>query len=181
MTKYSEQFKLEAIQRYLAGSGGIKALAKEIGVGPALVRRWVAFYRAHGPDGIKAKPCVRYCAEFKLKVLHHMWDNHISCAQAAAAFDVRGQCQVSTWQRLYRAGGVDALMSASEKMSRKSPDPTDPPPAAPCVDSAPDNRTREQLLDKIDDLEMEVAYLKKLRALIQSQQAQPAARKKRKS
>ena len=181
MNKYSEQFKLAAIQQYLAGPGGFTTVAKEIGVGVALVKRWVAFYRAHGLDGIKAKPYVRHSAEFKLKVLQHMWDNHLSCAQAAAAFDVRGQCHISTWQRSYRAGGVDALMSASEKMSHKSPDPTDPSPAPSGEDPAPDNRTREQLLARIDDLEMEIAYRKKLSALVQSQQAQPALRKKRKS
>lgn len=187
MTKYSEQFKLAAIQRYLADSGGFKAVAKEVGVGVALVKRWVAFYRAHGLDGIRVKPYVRHSTEFKLKVLRHMWDNHLSCAQAAATFDVRGQCHVSTWQRLYRTGGVDALMPASEKMPHKSPEPTDPlpasptSPAAPGVDPAPDNRTREQLLDRIAYLEMEIAYRKKLSALVQSQQTQPAPRKKRKS
>jgi transposase len=184
MTKYSEQFKLAAIQRYLAGPGGFTAVAKEIGVGVALIKRWVKFYRARGLDGIKAKPYVRHSAEFKLKVLQHMWDNHLSCAQTAAAFDVRGQCHISTWQRSYRAGGIDALMSASEKMTHKSSDPTDQlpaAPAAPSVEPAHDNRTREQLLARIDDLEMEIAYRKKLSALVQSQQAQPAQRKKRKS
>lgn len=181
MSKYDEQFKLAAIERYESGPGGFKTVADEIGVGKALVKRWVTFYRAHGVEGIKAKPYVRFSAESKMKVLQHMWDNHLSCAQAAAVFDVRGQCHVSTWQRLYRTGGVEALMSASEKMSHKSSDPTDPPPAPPGVEPAPDNRTREQLLARIDDLEMEIAYRKKLRALVLSQQAQPAPRKKRKS
>lgn len=181
MSKYDEQFKLTAIERYQSGPGGFKTVGDEIGVGKALVKRWVAFYRANGVEGIKAKPYVRYSAESKLKVLQHMWDNHLSCAQAAAVFDVRGQCRVATWQRLYRAGGVDALMSASEKMPHKFPDSTASPPALPCVEPAPDNRTREQLLARIDDLEMEIAYRKKLSALVQSQQAQPVQRKKRKS
>jgi transposase len=124
---------------------------------------------------------VRYSVEFKLKVLRHMWDNHLSCAQAAAAFDVRGQCNVASWQRSYRAGGADALMSASEKMPHKSPDKSNDPPAPTAAAPDADNRSREQLLERIEDLQMEVAYLKKLRALIQSQREQQAPRKKRKS
>jgi transposase len=179
MSRYSEQFKLSVIKRYLSGPHGFKSLAAEVGVGVALIKRWVAFYRAHGVDGIRARTNARYSVEFKLKVLRHMWDNHLSCAQAAAAFDVRGQCNVASWQRSYRAGGAAALMSASEKMPHKLPDESTRPPA-PAVPDA-DNRSREQLLEQIEDLQMEVAYLKKLRALIQSQRQQQAPRKKRKS
>jgi transposase len=179
MSRYSEQFKLSVIKRYLSGPLGFRSVADEVGVGVALVKRWVAFYRAQGIDGIKARPYVRYSVEFKLKVLGHMWDNHLSCAQAAAAFDVRGQCNVASWQRSYRAGGSSALMSASEKMPHKFPDESTRPRAPEVPDA--DNRSREQLLEQIEDLQMEVAYLKKLRALIQSQRQQQAARKKRKS
>lgn len=179
MSNYSEQFKLSVVKRYLSGPLGFRSVAAEVGVGVALVKRWVAFYRAHGVDGLRVKPYVRYSVEFKLGVLRHMWDNHLSCAQAAAAFNVRGQCNVASWQRNYRTGGADALMSASEKMPRKVPDTTTPPPAP--ATPGTDNCSREQLLERIEDLQMEVAYLKKLRALIQSQQVQQAQRNKRKS
>lgn len=185
MNKYSEQFKLSVIDRYLAGPLGFHAVAVEVGVGVALVKRWVRFYRAHGIDGIKAKPSVRYSAEFKLKVLRHMWDNQLSLAQAAAAFDVRGQCNVASWQRSYQASGVEALLPASEKMPENSSDQSNLPstPLTPIPADAvpaPDERTREQLLDQILNLQVEVAYLKKLRALIQSQKAQQVPPKKRK-
>jgi transposase len=179
MRKYSEQFKLSVIQRYLSGPLGFRAVAEESGVGIAMVKRWVAFYRAHGVDGISAKPPLRYSVEFKLNVLRHMWDNHLSCAQAAAAFNVRGQCNVASWQRNYRAGGADALMSASSKMARKVSN--NPIPTAAPTGSDAEGPSREKLLERIEDLEMEVAYLKKLRALIQSQQGHQTPRKKRKS
>ncbi|MFP5392873.1 MAG: helix-turn-helix domain-containing protein, partial [Gammaproteobacteria bacterium] len=172
MSRHSEQFKLSVIKRYISGPLGFKCVADEVGVGVALVKRWVAFYRVHGVDGIQARARVGYGVEFKLKVLRHMWENHLSCAQTAAHFNIRGQCNIAIWQRRYRAGGVDALMSPSEKMAAKPP--VKSTPSSPPAGSAPDadNRSREQLLDKIQDLEMEVAYLKKLRALIQSQREQ---------
>lgn len=179
MKNYSEQFKLSVVRKYLSGPSGFKSLAAEVGVGVSLIKRWVAFYKAHGVNGIKGKRYVRYSVEFKLGVLRHMWDNQLSCAQAAAAFNVRGQCNVASWQRNYRAGGADALMPASAKMPRKDPDSESLPPAPQSPGT--DNRSRDQLLAQIEDLQMEVAYLKKLRALIQSQQAQQAPRKKRKS
>jgi transposase len=70
-------------------------------------------------------------------------------------------------------------MSASEKMPHKIPDELNRSPAP--ADPDGDSRSREQLLEQIEYLQMEVAYLKKLRALIQSQQKQQAPRKKRKS
>lgn len=177
MTKYSEQFKLSVVQRYLSEPHGFRAVANEFAVGVAMVKRWVRFYRAHGLEGLSAKSPTHYDVEFKLNVLRHMWDNRLSCAQAAAVFNVRGQCNVANWQRKYRAGGTGALLPASAQMPRKLPEQAPVPPEVP----PDDPRSREQLLEQIQDLQMEVAYLKKLRALIQSQQAKPAPRKKRKS
>jgi transposase len=57
----------------------------------------------------------------------------------------------------------------------------EPPDTNP--ESLPDaaGRTHEELVAEVNQLRMEVAYLKKLRALVQAQQQQPTTtRKKRK-
>ena len=53
-----------------------------------------------------------------------------------------------------------------------------PPQPQPHVDDA--TRSREELLAEVNFLRMENAYLKKLKALVQQQEQQTTARKKRK-
>jgi len=103
MTIYSEQFKLGVVQEYLAGPGGIKAVAMAHGVTRAMVQRWVAAYRHHGAAGLAAKRG-GYSASFKLKVLRRMWRDRLSYRQAAALFDVRGEGVIGKWERRYHAG-----------------------------------------------------------------------------
>ncbi|MFS2217646.1 transposase [Telluria sp. Tellsp104] len=39
MTKYDKQFKLSAVQQYLSGAGGYKAIAKKLGLDHGMLRR----------------------------------------------------------------------------------------------------------------------------------------------
>lgn len=176
MAKYTEQFKLEVVQAYLASDSiSSRDLAQRYGLtGHSMVQKWVAAYQLHGMPGL-SKKFSRYSAEFKLSVLQHMWDNQLSITQTAAKFQVRNQAMVGMWERAYRSGGFDALESRPpgrpKKMATSVPEPKTPPDD--------DQRSREELLAELNDLRMEVAYLKKLRALVQAQQ-KAAPRKKRK-
>jgi transposase len=52
-----------------------------------------------------------------------------------------------------------------------------PPPKSDPVSKPDDRRTREELLSELDDLRLEVLFLKKLQALVQARK--PDAKKKR--
>jgi transposase len=82
---------------------------------------------------------------------------------------------VGRWERAYRDGGVEALVPRPKgqfkPMASLTLEPDRPPDD--------DKRTREQLLDEIQQLRMELAYTKKLQALVQARQQQ-APQKKRK-
>lgn len=175
MKKYTEQFKLAVVKHYLTGAVGFTAVAQEHQVPRSLVRRWVSFYRLHGIDGIKPNPGC-YDARFKLSVLESMWDDDLSYGQVSAKFNIRDQCAVSKWLRDYQSGGISALMPRSKGRSQSMSDSKDTKPAPL---PSEDQRTREQLLEENMDLRMEIDYLKKLDALIQSKKA--AQLKKRKS
>jgi transposase len=172
MAIYSEQFKLGVVQQYLAGPGGIKAVAMAHGVTRAMVQRWVAAYRHHGAAGLAAKRG-GYSASFKLKVLRRMWRDRLSYRQAAALFDVRGEGVIGKWERRYHAEGKDGLMSR-----RRGKPPAMAIPKPPKLDlKVPDaNRSQKELLAELEYLRAENAYLKKLDALIQEKKA---AQKKR--
>jgi transposase len=176
MTKYTEQFKLDVVRDYLAdGSGGLRAVAQRHGIPSHFtVRKWALAYQLHGDAGL-AKKLSRYSAEFKLSVLHHMWDNQLSMIQAAAKFDIRDHGMVGKWEHAYRAGGIEALASRPrgkpKPMATTVPEPDSPPDD--------DKRSREELLAEVNQLRMELAYLKKLDALVRARPKQ-APQKKRK-
>jgi transposase len=174
MIKYTEQFKLAVTQQYLSGTLGYKRLAALHGTVAPVVRRWVAAYRVHGIDGLRRK-IDRYDASFKRSVLQYMWDNALSNAQAAMAFNIRNPTTIGIWARRYREGGMEALAHPPRTGPRlpTMKSPSRPPPVKP-----DDQRTREELIKELEYLRMENVVLKKLEALAQA--AKSGAPKKRK-
>lgn len=175
MAKYDERFKLKVVNEHLSGSLGIKTVAAQYGLDHEMVRRWVMSYREHGVSGLRRKGA-SYDAAFKLKVLKRMWNKHWSQTQTAAAFDIRSAGHIGKWARQYDAGGIDALRplrrGRPKVMNSKPPKP--PIPVAELSDKQIIARQNQELIE----LRAEVAYLKKLDALIQEKRA--AAQKKRK-
>ena len=173
MTKYDEQFKLSVVQQYEAGEQGFISLAAQCGVDRATIRRWVNSYRQHGISGLRKK-FSHYSAQFKLGVLQRIQREELSALQAIALFDIRGGAGVITaWQRLYHAGGLPALEPKPRGRRKMSPTKPTLPPDVPR-----DSRNLEDLRKENEYLRAEVAYLKKLRALLQAKEQ--AAQKKRK-
>lgn len=174
MTKYDEQFRLQVVQHYLAGTDGYRAIGLRFGLDAKMVKRWVEWYDAHGIDGLRKK-FTAYSAEFKLSVLQCIWDNELSYSQAAARFNIRNPSAISVWERAYRDGGIEALNARPRGRPKKMSAPlTKPEPAGD-----DEKRTREELLAELQQLRMENAYLKKLRALVQAaQKATPPKERK---
>lgn len=175
MGKYTAEFKLSVVQKYLEGSMGYRLLAEHFDIrNHSLIERWVGFYRLHGEEGLRAKR-TSYCAQFKLSVLKHMWDNSLSKGRTAAIFNIRRHATVGDWERAYYAGGIDALEPCRRGSPRMQPVPDKPEDA-----KTEDSRTRDELVAEVAYLRAEVAYLKKLDALVRSQKQSATPRKKRK-
>jgi transposase len=178
MSKYSEQFKLAIVHQYSSGISGYKQIADEHSIPASMVKLWVSLHRAHGTDGL-AKKYSHYSAEFKLAVLQFMWDDALSYRQVAAAFDIRNHSCIAHWARCYHSGDIDALAPRKRGRPKKMPTlpNTEPPESVP----DPAGPTYDELVAEVNQLRMEVAYLKKLEALVQAKrQQQMATRKKRK-
>lgn len=175
MTKYDEQFKLSVVQSYESGPQGVKSVARQYGLAPVMVKRWVAAYRQHGPSGLRKK-FSHYSAEFKLSVLRRMRQEELSASQAVGLFDIRGgESVISDWQRRYHEQGLAGLQPKPRGRPKKMTNPESPKP----TDALPaGTRSREELEEEVQYLRAEVAYLKKLRALLQAKEQ--AVQKKRK-
>lgn len=159
MSKYSRELKLRVVQDYEEFNTGTRLLSKKYALPRTLLRSWIYGYRQHGAAYFDAVP-QRYSAEFKLKVLQHMKDHHLSLMKAAAHFGITSASSILQWQRLYNADGESAL----EANPRGRPKMTKPKQQK---DKAPQTMTAEELLEEVLNLRAERDYLKKLHALIQ--------------
>jgi transposase len=174
MAKHSEQFKLQVVHDYLAGTAGFKTVARRHGLVAPVIRRWVEWYRLNGVDGL-SKRVRSYDPDFKLSVLQHMWDNSLSQTQVAAVFNIGNPTSIGTWERRYLDGGIEAL-SRKPRTKRENMEAATAKPAPKPSD---DERTREELMSELLDLRAEVAYLKKLEALVQANKNSAALKKRR--
>jgi transposase len=167
MTKHSDSFKLEVVRRYLAGPLGHKALAKKYGVGRNSIVSWVNSYKVHGPKGLHAKRKSYYSAEFKLNVLRQAKLRELSNTQAATLFDLRGGAGVvALWRRQYDEGGPQSLHPKPRGRPPMKPPKRKSAPATPA--QTDDKRSLQELLEENEQLRTEVAYLKKLAALVRA-------------
>ncbi|KWC87504.1 transcriptional regulator [Burkholderia cepacia] len=174
MTKYDEQFRQQVVSAYLCGDIGFDALSARHGIHHGMLQRWVAAYRLHGSAALRSKYS-SYDAPFKLRVLQHMQRDELSLREVSALYDIRDAGSVARWARLYDEGGINALTPRPRGRPRKMA--TSLPPK-PTEAGTPDERSREELLKENEYLRAEVAYLKKLDALLAKKQA--AQKKKRK-
>jgi transposase len=117
----------------------------------------------HGAKGVRDRERKFFSADFKLKVLGRMRKEMLSYRQTAALFDIRNRDIIAVWERAYAEGGFAALhphwskrRSVMEKRTDQNSTGEDPDDAT---------RSRQELLEELEQLRVENAYLKKLKAL----------------
>ena len=171
MVKYTKAIKLKVIKQYLDGPLGFHRLAAQQGIPAPFIRRWVAAYRLHGDESFNRRQG-HYSVQVKLSVLQHMWDNGLSVNQTAAVFNIPNPASIRIWAKRYDEVGSEALARTQTAV------PDMPAPTTKPEDKLLHELTREELLKRVEYLQMEVVVLKKLEALTQANKA--AALKKRK-
>ena len=159
MKKYKTEFKLEVVQSFLAGEGGAKLLARRWSVPEEKIRTWASHYHLHGIDGLRPKRSAN-SAQFKLQVLAHQDREQLSSRQVAALYDIRNPNQVVVWRRNLNQGRL------KEEQPKMKPERRSATPPSTVVADA-----EKTLREENDRLRAEVAYLKKLQALIRSKRS----------
>ena len=103
------------------------------------------------PKGIPNK---RYSGEFKQMVVETMMREKLSYCEAARQFDIPDHNRVSSWERIYLMEGPEGLY-----LERRGRSSKDRPKQFP-------REVEEDLLQEVQRLRAENAYLKKLQALV---------------
>lgn len=168
MAKFSLKFKKEVAEKYLENELSLKSVARLYDVSPCRVRKWAYACREHGIKILTGNRG-RYPADFKISVVKYVVDEGFSVRETAVKYGVPAFGTVCKWLEKYKKYGEDAFIRANEKspsMSEENGNPATPLP--PLTQSE-----REEL----EQLRAEIAYLKKLKALV-LEKARSARKKK---
>lgn len=175
--KYSWEFKLECVEKYLKGEwaekpGSTKSTEE---VFHNRIRIWARTYKIYGVDGLKHKPLNKdWTAEERYKLVAQVLAGRSNKSVAIEAGINDGL--LYQWVRKYKQFGYEGLQL------RKGRKPKDP-------DMSKDNKPKDLTPSEREDyirtkreleyLRAENAYLKKLRALIVQKQAESSVKAKR--
>ena len=165
MTKYSNEFKLMAIQKILDGNS-INNTAKILKIPKPSLRTWLYHYKKGGIEQLFIKNR-KYAAEFKKEVIEYKWEHGLSLIQTTILFKIPNHVLIASWEKKYLAEGFSGLIPKKKGRLTKMPKQKD---------IKPQTLTREQEAENAQ-LRMENAYLKKLNALGQARKKQEQAKK----
>lgn len=159
MFKYPYDFKLKAVEYIIVGKHSYKQAAKEFNIHQEQIRIWTNRYKAWGKDGLKNQLPKKYDGKFKLNVVEYMYANHLSLEKTAIHFKLPSSTIVKLWKQMYDEKGAKYLLKnrslAIQSMRVKWMKNKNVPM---------DKDREEEYLQKIETLQMENDYLKKLHA-----------------
>lgn len=160
--RHNFESKLMIVKYVLEENHSFWEASDFFGVAYQTIRMWVKHYENEGISGL----CIKnksYSGEFRVSVVEYMREHNLSLVETAIHFSLPDHTRVRAWNKLYDEKGPQYLLvehrgrikmkSKKEKKIQKS-----------------SNSTEKELLKKIEYLETENAYLKKLNALIQEKE-----------
>lgn len=156
MAKYTIQQKLDAVALYKQGMSSI-SIAKTYGINDGSIRRWIEQFDAQGVSGLTSygKQLQHFDTSFKLKVIHWLVRTNSSYPQAARHFHLPSPSVIWTWKQRYDALGINGLSDRRKRKVQKMNEEQLTP-----------EQEIKQLRERLEYAEAEVAYLKKLDAVM---------------
>ena len=175
--KYSWEFKLESVEKYLNGKWAENpdsTKANDEGFHNRILE-WVRIYKLYGAEGLKHKPLNKeWKAEERFELVSQVLAGKSILSVAIEAGINRGL--LYQWVRRYKQYGYDGL---ELRKGRKPKDPDMTKKAKPKELEQSDYEKLKLLERENEYLRAENAYLKKLRALIVQKQAESSVKAKR--
>lgn len=173
MTKFSETTKERSIELIESNRHSIASASKELGIGVSIGARWWKLYSIHGFEGLLMK-LRTYSGEFKTNAVEYMHSNKLSGEEASARLGIPSTSTLLKWERIYYEEGVEGLLyerrgRPNKNMTKKPKNPT----------KKIEKQVEEDLIEEVQRLRAENAYLKKYNALVQEKQDLLAKKKQK--
>ena len=159
-TKYSNELKLEVVKYCIEKKHSYLETSKHFNItSTTCIMKWVRKYKKHGEKGLLNSEYESHSGYFKQHVIEYMHDNHLSLQETAFHFNIGNHHSIRKWERIYYEEGPQALYE--ERRGRRKN-----------MNSKQNKKNlskevEEDLIEEIQRLRMEHAYLKKLQALVQ--------------
>lgn len=159
MAKYTSEFKLEVAKYILEEKHSTVEASKKFNVPQVMAYRWFRKYEKDGVKSLIKSKNKKYSGEFKLNMIKYMHTNHLSPQEVSFKFSIPSTSVILKWERIYYEEGPQGLFKERrgriKNMSSKS------------SKKKLSQETENDLIEEVQQLRMEVAYLKKLNALVQ--------------
>ena len=160
--RHNLETKLMVVKYVLEENHSLWEASDFFGIAYQTIRIWVKHYENEGVNGLSIKNKT-YSGEFRVYVVEYMRKHNLSLVQTAIHFSLPDHTRLRVWNKLYDEKGPQYLMEEHRgriKMKSKKEKKI----------SKITTSTEKELLKKIEYLETENAYLKKLNALIQDKE-----------
>lgn len=142
--------RAEAVRYFEAGFAE-KAVCTLLGIPERTVKNWLYTYRALGREALFVTKHRTYSHELKVEAAKAVIGGRLSKPEAMKVYGLKSVTQITTWCRLYREGGPDALLPKPKGRPKKT---------EPAFSSR-----EEELEARVRELELENEILKRFNAL----------------
>jgi transposase len=176
--KYSIKQKEEAVRSILAGQASSTGVARTLGCRRSAVQRWLEQYKRHGVKGFKFRNG-SYTGVFKLRVVRYFLKKGLSLNQTASFFEIPNESAIVRWLKRYESWGAAGLLKETRGRKRSPMTKKPEKKANPSADPAAEKLA--ELQKENEYLRAENAFLKKLSALVQQEEAAKAQARRLKS
>lgn len=163
--KYSKKFKLECVRKYKGGEHiETPSNFKDRDCFMGQVRKWNHIYNSLGEYGLEShRPTLSFEERIELIKRVEAGESYKSVAFSVGI----GDDLLRKWHKIFMEKGVDGLKSL--KRGRRPMDKTKPKTVKD-IEKMSDKEKAEYYKKLYEEKDAEAAYLKKLKALVQSKQ-----------
>jgi len=169
-TKYNLRQKLLTVRSITSGRESCLSAAKKIGSRENTVQRWLRLYKQHGAKGLTLRNG-SYDGHFKLRVVRYLLKKGISVSRAAVIFAIPQDPVVGKWLKIYKRCGANGLLREARGRKRTQMPRKKLTQRKTSKETGSPEDTLAALQKELDYLRAENAFLKKLEALTQQEEA----------
>lgn len=118
-SKVNAEMKIELVEKYLLGKISISQAAKQAGVTPASVRRWITKYESSGPSSLMdSQNNNHYSKETKLSAVLAYLNGEGSQYEICKKFKISSPTQLLAWIKKYNTYEELKSSSGGSRMSK---------------------------------------------------------------
>ena len=162
---YTIDIKLQVVKYVVDEKHSIGEAVKRFKIPYQSMRMWIKHYENIGISGLSIKH-KNYTGDFKVSVVKYMYENKLSLVATAVHFSIPDHTTVRDWKKIYDEKGPLYLLQEQRGRTKKSKVKSKKERKI----KEKNNLTEKELLKRLEYLETENAYLKKLNALIQEKE-----------